>query len=214
MISSIQEKHHQAEWLSSSDSVRKPMQTQRDERHSFFCIWSTAEVSTPYTLHCQHGYHSLHLTLKQCLYTDYALAPIPHTTLHTSVMASAAQFLSQATAVETLWLLPQWLCPLCLLLADVWGAHVWFAGQGRACLQSWIRAALVVQRATKVWQFRQLLRQGRHTRLKMLLAVTRLQAMWRGRQPFKAYRCMRHAAIRTQVSPGLCIGTCLCIGML
>lgn len=34
----------------------------------------------------------------------------------------------------------------------------------------------------------------------MLLAVTRLQAVWRARQPFRAYNSLRHAAIRTQVS--------------
>ena len=30
-------------------------------------------------------------------------------------------------------------------------------------------------------------------------ATTRLQALWRARQPFMSYQALRHAAIRTQV---------------
>ena len=74
-----------------------------------------------------------------------------------------------------------------------------FAGQGRACLLRSINAAAVMQRAVRVWQFRLLLLKGRHRRLNMLLAVSRLQAMWRARQPYRLYSSLRRAVITTQV---------------
>ncbi|KAA6419435.1 MAG: abnormal spindle-like microcephaly-associated protein [Trebouxia sp. A1-2] len=71
-------------------------------------------------------------------------------------------------------------------------------GQGRASLLRWIAAAQLVQRAFKVWQFRQGLIVGRRMRSTLQAATTQLQAMWRARQPFRSYQALRHAAIRTQ----------------
>lgn len=76
---------------------------------------------------------------------------------------------------------------------------VQLTGQGRASLLRWIAAAQLVQRAFKVWQFRQGLIVGRRMRSTLQAATTQLQAMWRARQPFRSYQALRHAAIRTQV---------------
>ena len=76
---------------------------------------------------------------------------------------------------------------------------VQLAGQGRASLLRWIAAAHVVQRAVRVWRFRQGLIAGGHMRSGLQAAATQLQAMWRGRQPFRSYQALRHAAICTQV---------------
>ncbi|DBB17480.1 TPA: hypothetical protein ACH3X3_014500 [Trebouxia sp. C0006] len=71
-------------------------------------------------------------------------------------------------------------------------------GQGRASLLRWIAAAHVVQRAFRVWRFRQGLIAGCHMRGGLQAATTQLQALWRARQPFRSYQAVRHAAIRTQ----------------
>ena len=83
----------------------------------------------------------------------------------------------------------------CICLTHV-GA---LAGQARACLQSWVAAARVIQEAVRLWQFQQRLARGRIVRMALHQAVLRLQAMWRARQPFRSYQALHEATLRTQV---------------
>ncbi len=63
----------------------------------------------------------------------------------------------------------------------------------------WIAAASKLQRAWRVHSLRQGLQRAPALRHAMLHAVTRLQALWRGRPARLAFLMQREAAVRLQV---------------
>ena len=72
-------------------------------------------------------------------------------------------------------------------------------GQARACLRGWIAAASVVQRCFRLWHLRQGIARGGLIRQRLQRTAVCLQAAWRARPAFRAYRRLRHAVLTTQV---------------
>ena len=79
------------------------------------------------------------------------------------------------------------------------------AGYAHAHLQRWVAAAVVVQRAVRTWRFRLHLCFGRAARLRMLQAITNLQALWRARKPLRSFKRLRSAAVTLQVLASICV---------
>ena len=75
----------------------------------------------------------------------------------------------------------------------------------------WIAAASKLQRAWRVHTLRQGLQRAPALRRAMLHAVTRLQALWRGRPARLALLMQRGAALKLQVSVSRMLGTEVCL---
>lgn len=73
-------------------------------------------------------------------------------------------------------------------------------GSARAHLHGWIAAATAIQQAARVWLLRRGLQQFSTQRKRCIAAVTRLQAIWRGRAERIQFLHMRQAAVKIQVA--------------